>query len=134
MKILFKSARQIPSKFTITGSPNGDKCNQDYLIEGPGLRAWFTDEGYVDGKWTTRPVTNDCLSLDGNPLRVYTTRDLTHYHEGTPIDGVVKNVSFTNTATETTIINQCSEENVGTTLSSITTTLTSTTATTTTNG
>ena len=96
----------------MTGSPNGDKCNQDYVIEGPGLRAYFSGEGYVDGKWTTHTMTNDCLALDGNSLKVYTTIDLTHYWEGTPIDGVIKNVAFTNTVTDTTIQSPCTEEKV----------------------
>ena len=57
-------------------------------------------------------MTNDCLTLDGYPLKVYTTRDLTNYWEGTPIDGVIRNVAFTNTATDTTILSPCTEEKV----------------------
>ena len=97
-------------KFTITGSPNGDKCNQNYVIEGPGLRGWFQGEGYVDDKWTTNTATNDCLSLNGYPLKVYASRDLTYYHGDKPIDGLIRNVAFTNTASDTTIQSPCTEE------------------------
>ena len=95
----------------MTGRPDGDECKQTYLIEGPGMSSWFPGEGTVDGKWTTS-VTNHCLTLDGEPLKVYATRDLTYYHEGTPIDGVIRNVAFTNTATDKTIQSPCTEDKV----------------------
>ena len=90
----------------MTGSPDGDKCQQTLVIEGPGIMSWFAGEGYVDGKWT-RTVSNDCLVLQEDyPLKVFTTIDLT-YFEGTPMDGVVKGLAFTNTATGTTVTNSC---------------------------
>ena len=103
-------------KFTITGSPNagedGDKCQQEYVIEGPGLRAWFWSSspfvdksGYVDDKWTTHPMVNDCLVLDDRHLKVYAARKYSSI--GGPLDGVVRNVAFTNTKTQSTINTIC---------------------------
>ena len=104
--------KQTHSKITTTGSPDGDKCKQTYLIEGPGLRSWLP-EGYVDGIWT-ESVTNDCLVLaEGFPLKVFTTIDLTYKFEygqrGIPMDGVVRNLGFTNIATNTTINTFCDD-------------------------
>ena len=46
-------------------------------------------------------MTNWCFVLDGKPLKIFAGRG------GTPIDGVVRNVAFTNTATNTTIKSPC---------------------------
>ena len=86
---------------------------QTYVIEGPGMRTWSQDvQAYVDGKLTFSTdefgPPHQCVSLDGYSLKVYTTRDLSNFDEGTPIDGVVRNVVFTDTATDTTIQSQCS--------------------------
>ena len=93
------NAYRIRKKFTISGSPVGDKCIQNYAIEGPGIQFTASTE-----EWD---APHQCLSLDGYSLKVYTTKDLTNYDEGTPINGVVRNVAFTNTATDTIIQNSC---------------------------
>ena len=94
----------------MTGSRDGEKCKQDLLIEGPGLNGYIWGEGYTPDKWANS-VTNDCLDLDTDyPLRVYTTPDLTGFHsKKIPIDGVVRNVVFTETGSDTTIVSPCSE-------------------------
>ena len=67
-------------KFTMTGSPYGDKCKQTF----------------------------DCLVMqEGYPLKVFTTIDLNGYWEGTPMDGVVRNLAFTNIATDITMNTNC---------------------------
>ena len=86
-------------KFTMTGSRDGDKCKQNLVIEGPGISS--------SGKWQDS-ATNPCLVLQEEyPLKAYTTKDLTYYREGTPIDGVVRNLAFMNS--DTTIVSPCSE-------------------------
>ena len=49
-------------------------------------------------------LTDDCLSLDSQfyPLKVFTS----------DLDGVVRNVAFTNIASDTTIQSPCTEEKV----------------------
>ena len=80
------------------------ECIQDLVVEGPGLSGWITDEGYVDGKWGFR-MTNDCLNLDEQyPLKVFTSADLGSSGK-IPMDGVVKNFSFTDFVT--TLTNAC---------------------------
>jgi len=92
----------------VTGSRAGEKCKQDLLIEGPGLNGYISGEGYTSDKWA-RSVTNDCLDLDNDyPLRVYTTQNLIGSKKF-PIDGVVRNVVFTETTTDATIVSPCSE-------------------------
>ena len=92
----------------MTGSREGEKCKQDLLIQGPGLNGYIWGEGYVADKWQNS-VTNACLDLEKDyPLRVYTTPDLS-YNKKFPIDGVVRNFVFTETATDTTIVSPCSE-------------------------
>ena len=49
----------------------------------------------------TKSITNGCFVLGGNTMRVFAGR------WGTPIDGVVRNVAFKNTATGTTIQSPC---------------------------
>ena len=89
----------------MTGSRAGDQCYQNLVIEGPGISSWFAGEGMVDGKWQA-DATNPCLQLQEEyPLKVFTSKDLTYYREGTPMDGVVKNLAFMNS--ETTINNFC---------------------------
>ena len=100
-------------KITITGRPEEAKervarCEQTVLVEGPGLRGWFPGEGYVDGKWTYSN-TNVCLDLEGYPLKVMATRDLTYANQ-TPVDGVVRNVAFTNDVSDETLVSACYEE------------------------
>ena len=78
------------------------------MIEGPGLRGWFPSEGYVDGKWTNSG-TNDCLVLEEDEsLKVFASRDLTYYREGIPLDGVIRDIVFTNKDSNTTINTYCS--------------------------
>ena len=87
------------------GSRDGDKCKQNLVIEGPGISSWFAGEGYVDGKWQ-HSATNPCLQLQEEyPLKAFTSKDLTYYREGTPMDGVVRNLAFMNS--DTTINNFC---------------------------
>ena len=92
--------------FTITGSPEGMKCKQAYSIEGPGLTV---DAGSVyekTGSWSFS-VVNECLILEEDyPLKIFATRDLT-WKEGTPMDGVIRNVAFTNTETDATMNTIC---------------------------
>ena len=100
-------------KITITGRPEEAKervanCEQTVLVEGPGLRGWFQGEGYVDGKWT-QSNTNVCLDLEGYPLKVMATRDLTYANQ-TPVDGVVRNIAFTNDISGETLVSACYEE------------------------
>ena len=97
----------------MTGSPDQTKCKQFLEIEGPGLKGYFPGENgsgyrYVNGKWTNGYQTNDCLDLKGYPLRVYTTPDLS-YAGKIPIDGLVRNIAFTNTATNTTVNTICDD-------------------------
>ena len=93
------NAYRIRKKFTISGSPDFSKCIQNYAIEGPGIQFTASTE--------EADAPHQCLSLDGYSLKVYTTKDLTNYDEGTPINGVVRNVAFTNTATDTIIQSPC---------------------------
>ena len=92
--------------FTITGSPEGMECKQAYSIEGPGLTV---DAGSVyekTGSWSFS-VVNECLILEEDyPLKIFATRDLT-WKEGTPMDGVIRNVAFTNTETDATMNTIC---------------------------
>ena len=56
------------------------------------------------------------LDLDkNNPLRVYTTPDLT-YNKKIPIDGVVRNFVFSEIATDTTIVSPCTDIEPSTTV------------------
>lgn len=89
-------------KLTVTGKPNGEKCQQTYAIEGP-----LTIDGNARDKyeWTLR--NNDCMVLDA-PLKVYATSLMRNYGPGwRPMDGVVRNVAFTNTETDTTMNTIC---------------------------
>ena len=92
-------------KITVTGSPNagddGDKCQQEIVIEGPSVNKWFSSDKYI-----TR-IVNDCLVLADVPLKVYATRSLNGYY-GNPLDGVIRNVSFKNININTTIDTICS--------------------------
>ena len=94
----------------VTGKPIfGTTCEQILVIEGPGFKSYFPGVGYVEGKWR-HSVRNDCLILDENyPVKAFATRDLTYYREGTPIDGVVRNLAFTNIATNTTVNTICDD-------------------------
>ena len=99
----------------MTGSPDQSKCKQFLEIEGPGLSGYFPRENgagynFVEGKWTDGSVTNDCLDLKGYPLRVYTTPDVINDNSNRiPIDGLVRNIAFTNTATNTTVNTICDD-------------------------
>ena len=93
--------------FTITGSPAGMECKQTYSIEGPGLTI---NAGYVSeitGSWSVYDF-RECLVLEEDyPLKIFATRDLTSRREGTPMDGVIRNVAFTNTETDATMNTIC---------------------------
>ena len=52
----------------------------------------------------TRSASNFCLDLGGKPLRVFAAG---LERNNNPVDGVVRNVAFTNTATNTTIKSPC---------------------------
>ena len=92
----------------MTGSQDGvgtKPCKQTLLIEGPGMSGWFAGEGMVDGKWQYS-ATNPCLVLQEEyPLKAYASKDLSYMWEGTPMDGVVRNLAFKNS--DTTINNFC---------------------------
>ena len=97
-------------KITITGKPSdatesAKRCEQTILIEGPGLNGYIPGEGYVKDKWRSTN-TNDCLDLENYSLKVYVTRDLTYANQ-TPIDGIVRNVAFTNMDDGTTMQSPC---------------------------
>ena len=96
-------------KITISGSPEEERCQQTLVIEGPGLRSYFWGEGYVDGKWSSGSITTDCPYLvpEDNPLKAYASRDVTNSEES-PMDGVVRNLVFTNLDDDTTIVSPCS--------------------------
>ena len=103
---------RIISKFTLKGSPDETSCKQILEIEGPGLEGYFPGEDgailFIKGKWTGGYETNDCLDLKGYPVRVYTTPDLSEDVYGRiPMDGLVRNIAFTNTATNTTVNTIC---------------------------
>ena len=90
---------RIFQKFTITGSPDENTpylCSQAVLIEGPGLKE--------DG-WSIS-LSNYCLALGEKPLKVYATRNLNGTRKK-PIDGVIRNIAFTNIATDTTVNTFC---------------------------
>ena len=97
-------------KVTISGSPEDERCQQTLVIEGPGLRSYFLGEGYVDGKWSAGSTTTDCPYFvpQDNPLKAYASRDVT-YSEESPMDGVVRNLVFTNIDDGTSIVSPCSE-------------------------
>lgn len=93
----------------MSGSPDGEECEQELIIEGPGLRSWFPGKGYVEGKFRYA-VTNHCLVLDEQyPLKVYTASNL-KWSRAIPINGVVRNISFTNNETNETINTICPVE------------------------
>ena len=82
--------------------PPSLRCTQTLEIEGPGAVS------YADGdKWTGSTVSNVCLLLeDDYPLKVFTTQKLSS--DKIPVDGIIRNLSFTNAATNTTVNNYCS--------------------------
>ena len=99
-------------KLTVTGKPQGEKCQQTYAIEGP-LTIW----GDARDKYEGTLRHNDCLVLDA-PLKVYATTSMTistnewYYDnhvstERRPMNGVVRNIAFTNTETDTTMNTIC---------------------------
>ena len=89
-------------KFTIIGSSKGSgkndgrDCRQEYLIEGPGLK-W----SYALDTW--------CLDMEeGFPLKVFGAKNvLGSQNRSKPMDGVLRNVAFENTATDTSINTFC---------------------------
>ena len=94
-------------KFTITGSPAGMECKQTYSIQGPGLvvNAGFSNTQY--GSWSTS-IVNECLILEEDyPLKVFASKNRAWQREGTAMDGVIRNVAFTNTESDTTMNTIC---------------------------
>ena len=101
-------------KFTMTGKPlksdgsimwndwrNPDqvpaKCRQEYLVEGPGLLSNSTEWSYS--------IDTYCLKLqDDFPLKVFGTWTM---FQSKPMDGVLRNVVFENTATRTAVDTTC---------------------------
>ena len=90
---------RILQKFTLTGSPDGDKCKQTWHV--------FS---------MTHSHTTECFPMDGYNLKVYSTHSRTGFYRNyKPMDGLVENVPrivmrnvvFTNTATGTTIRSPC---------------------------
>lgn len=102
----------------MTGRPDGQnfdgslKCEQAVLIEGPGLMGWTRIESgwtYADGKWAIYR-SSKCLILEEKyPLKVFTTEDLSDRRE-TSLDGVIRNIVFTNTDSKSTISTFCKSE------------------------
>ena len=96
-------------KFTIigtskgTGKNDGRDCRQEYLIEGPGLKN--RDE---EGKWSYA-LDTWCLDMEeGFPLKVFGAKNvLGSSNRSKPMDGVLRNVAFENTATDTSINTVC---------------------------
>ena len=109
-------------KFTATGKPIGSdgqimwydwrnphqkpaKCQTQYLVEGPGLMG---NSGRYS--WTT---TTSCLDMEkktyggshGMPLKVFANKDVISWAK--PLDGVVRNIVFENTATNTVVDTTC---------------------------
>ena len=86
------NAYRIHQKWEISGSPDGNECKQRIHVEGPGMKV-------------LAGMTSTCFEMDEKPLKVFAAK--TPYKEFKPIDGVVRNVAFTNTATNTTIKSPC---------------------------
>ena len=101
-------------KFTITGKPirsdgqimwndwrNPNQkpamCRQEYLVEGPGLIG-------DNNEWSST-IDTYCLRLqDDFPLKVFGTQGL---WRSKPMDGVLRNVIFENTATKISVDTTC---------------------------
>ena len=90
---------RILQKFTLTGSPDGNKCKQHW-----------------DVFHMTHFHTTECFPMDGYNLKVYSTHSRTGFYRNyEPMDDlvgnvpriVIRNVAFTNTATGTTIRSPC---------------------------
>ena len=114
-------------KFTVTGKPirsNGQimnwnwldphfhplekpaKCRYEYLIEGPGLLGLFQDK-------YSHSSDGSCLDIEpktyggqhGYPLKVFANKDV--ISSAKPLDGVIRNIVFENTASKTSIDTNC---------------------------
>ena len=84
-------------KFQIIGTPLnqfnglGQQCLQEYRIEGPGKSWKYTIKAY-------------CLEFqEGFPLKVFGANDIL----GPPMDGVLRNIVFENTATNISLDTTC---------------------------
>ena len=89
-------------KLTVTGSPNGEKCKQNYVLDGP-----VTIDGKPRDQYEWNLSNGDCMILDA-PLKVYATTSMRNYGRGwSKMDGVVRNLAFTNTETDTTMNTIC---------------------------
>ena len=93
------------SKFTITGSsytadPSQTKnCEQIVVIDAPGMTPSIAGH----------PVEMRHKCLDSStiyPLKIYTTQQRI-FDDYVPIDGVIKNIAFTNTVNNETINTIC---------------------------
>ena len=94
-------------KFTITGRPEGMECRQTYSIKGDGLVVNAAFPSVTYGSWRSS-VVNECLILEEDyPLKVFASKHRAWQREGTPMDGVIRNVAFTNTETDTTMNTIC---------------------------
>ena len=110
-------------KFTVKGTPlesDGEiiwhdhwnpqqkpaKCRTEYLVEGPGIMG-------STGKYSYS-IDSSCLDMERKtgwrgqeryPLKVFAAKQVSW---AKPLDGVVRNIVFENTATETSIDTTCS--------------------------
>ena len=102
-------------KFTVTGKPIGSdgqimwndwrdpdqkpaRCQIHHLIEGPGTVG-------NKGKYTFTANHASCLKMqEGFPLKVFGAKQVL---SGLPMDGVLRNIVFENTATDTSIDTTC---------------------------
>lgn len=83
----------------MSGRPTDTRCETVISINGPGLAY-------------TKSYTNDCFVLEEElPLLVYATpsqwMDGNYYTRRLPMDGVIRNLVFTNLETDTTIESAC---------------------------
>ena len=109
-------------KFTVTGKPirpdgqimywdSGNphqkpaKCRYQYLIEGPGLVGNSGEYSYSTD-WSCFNMEPKTLQgQHGYPLKVFANKEV--ISSGEPLDGVVRNIVFENTATKTSIDTNC---------------------------
>ena len=93
-------------KITVSGSPDGDQCQQELIIEGPGLRGYFPYQGYVDGKWRFPKYETACPKPvpETSAMKAYATS-----YKYTPMDGVLRNLIFTNKDDDTITVSPCSK-------------------------
>ena len=81
------------------------KCRYQYLIEGPGLVGNSGEYSYSTD-WSCFNMEPKTLQgQHGYPLKVFVNKEV--ISSGEPLDGVVRNIVFENTATKTSIDTNC---------------------------